>query len=62
MADSPISPMVLVILDGWGCRDESNGNAISQAKTPIMDSLWNSYPRAKINTSGKHVGLPDGQM
>mgnify|MGYP001799987910 CR=1 FL=1 len=62
MADSPISPMVLVILDGWGCRDESNGNAISHANTPIIDSLWDSYPKAKINTSGKHVGLPDGQM
>ncbi|MEL7225829.1 MAG: 2,3-bisphosphoglycerate-independent phosphoglycerate mutase, partial [Cyanobacteria bacterium J06576_12] len=62
MADSPISPMVLVILDGWGCRDESHGNAISHASTPVIDSLWESYPKAKINTSGKHVGLPDGQM
>ena len=62
MAESPISPMVLVILDGWGCRDESNGNAITHAKTPIMDSLWETYPKAKINTSGQHVGLPDGQM
>jgi len=62
MADSPVSPMVLVILDGWGCRDESNGNAISHASTPVIDSLWDSYPSAKINTSGKHVGLPDGQM
>ncbi|MEL7051063.1 MAG: 2,3-bisphosphoglycerate-independent phosphoglycerate mutase [Cyanobacteria bacterium J06588_5] len=62
MADSPISPMVLVILDGWGCRDDNHGNAVNQAKTPIMDSLWDSYPRAKINTSGRHVGLPDGQM
>ncbi|MEL6158219.1 MAG: 2,3-bisphosphoglycerate-independent phosphoglycerate mutase [Cyanobacteria bacterium J06623_5] len=62
MADSPISPMVLVILDGWGCREYSNGNAISHANTPIMDSLWASYPSAQINTSGKHVGLPNGQM
>lgn len=62
MADSPISPLVLVILDGWGCRDEHSGNAISHAKTPIMDSLWNFYPKAKIDTSGKFVGLPDGQM
>ena len=62
MADSSISPMVLVILDGWGCRDNSDGNAISHAKTPVMDSLWETYPHTKINTSGKAVGLPDGQM
>mgnify|MGYP001791229260 CR=1 FL=1 len=62
MAGSPISPMVLVILDGWGCRNESNGNAVSHANTPIIDSLWDSYPSAKINTSGQYVGLPDGQM
>ena len=62
MADSPISPMVLVILDGWGCRDDNHGNAVNQAKTPIMDSLWENYPHAKINTSGRAVGLPEGQM
>ena len=62
MADSSISPMVLVILDGWGCRDDSDGNAISHAKTPVMDSLWATYPHTKLNTSGKAVGLPDGQM
>ncbi len=62
MADSPISPMVLVILDGWGCREEGNGNAVVQAKTPVMDSLWETYPRTTINTSGKAVGLPNGQM
>ncbi len=62
MADSPISPMVLVILDGWGCRDDSHGNAVSHANTPVIDSLWHSYPHAKINTSGKFVGLPHGQM
>ena len=62
MADSSISPMVLVILDGWGCRDNSDGNAISHAKTPVMDSLWETYQHTKLNTSGKAVGLPDGQM
>ena len=62
MADSPISPMVLVILDGWGCRDDHDGNAVSHAKTPVVDSLWETYPKAKINTSGKYVGLPNGQM
>ena len=62
MAHSPISPMVLVILDGWGCRADDNGNAINQAHTPVMDSLWEAYPHTTINTSGKDVGLPDGQM
>lgn len=62
MANSSIPPMVLVILDGWGCRDDDDGNAINQANTPIMDSLWHAYPHTKINTSGKEVGLPDGQM
>lgn len=54
--------MVLVILDGWGYRDEDNGNAISNARTPVIDSLWTAYPRTLIQTSGRHVGLPDGQM
>ncbi len=62
MADSPISPMVLVILDGWGCGEANEGNAISLANTPVMDSLWATYPRTTINTSGKAVGLPNGQM
>ncbi len=62
MAHSPIAPMVLVILDGWGCREDSNGNAISHANTPIMESLWAAYPHTTINTSGKAVGLPNGQM
>ena len=54
--------MVLIILDGWGCREDTDGNAVSHAKTPVIDSLWATYPHAKINTSGQHVGLPDGQM
>lgn len=62
MAQVPISPVVLVILDGWGYREETDGNAIAVAKTPVMDSLWAAYPRTLIRTSGKSVGLPDGQM
>ena len=54
--------MVLVILDGWGYRDEENGNAIHNARTPVIDSLWEAYPHTLIQTSGKAVGLPDGQM
>jgi 2,3-bisphosphoglycerate-independent phosphoglycerate mutase len=62
MTQAPISPVVLVILDGWGYREDSNGNAIAAASTPIMDSLWAAYPKTLIHTSGKNVGLPDGQM
>lgn len=62
MTQAPVSPVVLVILDGWGHREDSNGNAIAAASTPIMDSLWAAYPRTLIHTSGKNVGLPDGQM
>lgn len=62
MAQAPISPVVLVILDGWGYRDNEKANAIAMAKTPMMDSLWAAYPRTLIHTSGKNVGLPEGQM
>ncbi len=62
MAQAPISPVVLVILDGWGYREDTVGNAVAAAKTPIMDSLWAAYPHTTIRTSGKDVGLPEGQM
>ena len=59
---APESPVVLAILDGWGCREEILDNAIKAAKTPIMDSLWHAYPHTLLNASGSYVGLPDGQM
>jgi 2,3-bisphosphoglycerate-independent phosphoglycerate mutase len=62
MMQAPVSPVVLVILDGWGYREETDGNALAAAETPIMDSLWAAYPRTLIRTSGKAVGLPEGQM
>jgi 2,3-bisphosphoglycerate-independent phosphoglycerate mutase len=62
MRSSSISPVVLVILDGWGYREETASNAITAASTPVMDSLWAAYPRTLIRTSGKEVGLPAGQM
>jgi len=62
MSQAPVSPVVLVILDGWGYRPETEKNAIATAKTPVMDSLWEAYPRTLIRTSGKDVGLPHGQM
>ncbi|MBR8829285.1 MAG: 2,3-bisphosphoglycerate-independent phosphoglycerate mutase [Gomphosphaeria aponina SAG 52.96 = DSM 107014] len=62
MTQKPVSPVVLVILDGWGYREAPEDNAIALAKTPVMDSLWATYPRTLIHTSGKAVGLPAGQM
>jgi 2,3-bisphosphoglycerate-independent phosphoglycerate mutase len=55
-------PVMLVILDGWGWRDDAADNAIRQAKTPTFDRLWQNGPHGFLRTSGKDVGLPDGQM
>ena len=62
MVEAPLSPVVLTILDGWGYREETKYNAIATANTPIFDSLTTAYPNTLIRTSGKDVGLPDGQM
>jgi len=62
MTQAPIAPLVLMILDGWGYRQETDGNAIRAAKTPIMDSLIQVYPQTLLQASGKAVGLPEGQM
>jgi 2,3-bisphosphoglycerate-independent phosphoglycerate mutase len=55
-------PLVLVILDGWGYRAETKANAIALARKPNYDRLLREYPNTLIHTSGKYVGLPDGQM
>jgi 2,3-bisphosphoglycerate-independent phosphoglycerate mutase len=55
-------PVMLVVLDGWGWREDSADNAIRQAKTPTFDGLWNGGPHAFLKTSGRDVGLPPGQM
>jgi 2,3-bisphosphoglycerate-independent phosphoglycerate mutase len=55
-------PTALIILDGWGHRDPAADNAISNANMPFWDKLWQSRPKALINTSGMFVGLPQGQM
>jgi len=62
MIKAPVSPVVLVILDGWGYCEETKGNAVAASSTPVMDSLLKAYPNTLINTSGKAVGLPEGQM
>src|SRR5687767_5396912 len=55
-------PVMLVILDGWGWRENPTDNAVRQAHTPSFDELWRSCPHSFLRTSGKDVGLPDGQM
>ncbi|HEY2133633.1 MAG TPA: 2,3-bisphosphoglycerate-independent phosphoglycerate mutase [Acetobacteraceae bacterium] len=55
-------PVMLVILDGWGWREDPADNAVRQAKTPVFDRLWRNCPHAFLRTSGLDVGLPDGQM
>ncbi|RYJ04368.1 MAG: 2,3-bisphosphoglycerate-independent phosphoglycerate mutase [Acetobacteraceae bacterium] len=55
-------PVMLCILDGWGWREEVADNAVRQAKTPNFDALWAGGPHAFLRTSGRDVGLPDGQM
>ena len=53
---------VLIILDGWGYRENPESNAIYHAKTPVLDDLMANRPHMLIETSGMAVGLPDGQM
>ena len=61
-ANSPIKPVVLCILDGWGERVESTCNAVNAATTPNWDRLNKSCPKSKLKASALDVGLPDGQM
>src|SRR5580698_3301688 len=55
-------PIVLTILDGWGYRSETHGNAIAQARKPTYDALLRDYPNTLLRASEHFVGLPDGQM
>lgn len=55
-------PLVLTILDGWGIRAETHGNAIAMARKPTYDMLMREYPNTVIRASEHFVGLPDGQM
>lgn len=56
------TPVCLLILDGFGYREEVKDNAIAQAKKPNLDALWQNFPHTLINASEHYVGLPDGQM
>ena len=55
-------PVVLMILDGWGISEQTEGNAIAQSHTPNMDRLLEQFGHSKLLCSGEAVGLPDGQQ
>jgi 2,3-bisphosphoglycerate-independent phosphoglycerate mutase len=54
--------IILVIMDGWGLGKIPSSDAIQQAKTPFVSSLYNKYPNTTLTTFGEEVGLPQGQM
>jgi len=56
------APVALIILDGWGISPQDEGNAVVQADTPFIDSLYRDYPHTQLACSGEAVGLPAGQM
>ena len=62
MASKVDRPVVLVVLDGWGYRESTEGNAIAMARTPTWDRLWARAPHTLLSASGLAVGLPEGQM
>jgi len=57
-----ITPVTLIILDGWGINPRVEGNAIALASTPAYDKLMEEYPHTTLDASGESVGLPEGQM
>jgi 2,3-bisphosphoglycerate-independent phosphoglycerate mutase len=54
--------VALIILDGFGLREQTNGNAIALAKKPNIDMLFQNFPMTALQASGPSVGLPEGQM
>lgn len=62
MQEQQKSPTALIILDGWGHREEARDNAIANAHTPTWDRLWSEAPHTLISASGLDVGLPEGQF
>jgi 2,3-bisphosphoglycerate-independent phosphoglycerate mutase len=55
-------PVALIILDGFGLKNDLVGNAVAQAKKPNFDRYWNTFPHTTLTASGEAVGLPEGQM
>ena len=60
--DAKKTPLLLLVLDGWGHSDSQQDNAIFTAHTPTWDKLWQNQPKTLVHCSGEHVGLPPGQM
>src|SRR5438094_5764669 len=58
----PRTPVVLIVLDGWGFRPGREGNAVELGDTPVWHRLWSRAPRTLLEASGLAVGLPNGQM
>ena len=56
------TPTTLIIMDGYGLRSATEGNAIFKARTPNLDRYWAEYPHTTLSASGLDVGLPEGQM
>ncbi|HTV01434.1 MAG TPA: 2,3-bisphosphoglycerate-independent phosphoglycerate mutase [Luteitalea sp.] len=56
------APVALIILDGWGLREETDNNAVKLANPAVFTKLWDTYPHATLQASGEAVGLPAGQM
>ena len=56
------APVALIILDGWGLREEVDNNAVKLAEPAVFNRLWSTYPHATLQASGEAVGLPAGQM
>src|SRR4051812_21739901 len=57
-----VPSVALIVLDGWGIAPPGPGNAVELADTPVFDELHARFPNATLRTSGRDVGLPDGQM
>jgi len=62
MARDKSRPVALIVLDGWGYRQQTEGNAIAMARTTTWDSIWKHPARTLLEASGTRVGLPEGQM
>ena len=54
--------VALIVLDGWGHREDKKDNAIESSKKPVFDGIWNKWPHTLLQASGLAVGLPEGQM
>ncbi len=62
MSSRPDGPVVLVVLDGFGLREETEGNAIARAETPVLDGWFREQPWSRLTAAGGAVGLPAGQI